>query len=155
HCCSVASSRHVLFSPFSSRTIHWRSLVGPLGGSLTSTGASLGGRARVSGGRLGAFVAARGPGGAASLTVGKPTFVGVRFRILNMCPQLVHLTVTPPGLSRLSSSSYSVWHFSQRTSMFSAGCPVRYHVACLQATNAAPSACVSMRSSRCTVPTDR
>src|ERR1700689_3324417 len=52
-----------------------------------------------------------------SATVGKPTFVGVRLRILNMCPQLVHLTVTPPGFKRLSSSSYSVWHFSQRTSI--------------------------------------
>ena len=48
-----------------------------------------------------------------------PTLVVARRRILNMWPQLVHLTVTPPGLSRLSSSSYSVWHFSQRTSMVS------------------------------------
>jgi hypothetical protein len=33
---------------------------------------------------------------------------GCRPRTLNMCPQVVHLTVTPPGLSLLSSSSYSV-----------------------------------------------
>src|SRR5262249_17748721 len=46
-----------------------------------------------------------------------PTLVFARLRILNMWPQLVHLTVTPPGFSRASSSSYSVWHFSQRTSM--------------------------------------
>ena len=57
------------------------------------------------------------PSGAVVVTAGTPTFVFARLRILNMWPQLVHLTVTPPGLSRLSSSSYSVWHFSQRTSM--------------------------------------
>src|SRR4029078_3182191 len=51
--------------------------------------------------------------------VGMPTFVLARLRILNMCPQFVHLTVTPPGLSRLSSSSYSVWHFWQRTYVIS------------------------------------
>ena len=50
-------------------------------------------------------------------TPGGPIDVGDRRRTLNMCPQVVHLTVTPPGLSLLSSSSYSVWHFSQRTSI--------------------------------------
>src|SRR5262249_51524831 len=37
-----------------------------------------------------------------------PTLVGWRLRILNMWPQLVHFTVTPPGFRRASSSSYSV-----------------------------------------------
>ena len=50
-------------------------------------------------------------------TGGVDTLVVGRRRILNMCPQLVHLTVTPVGLRRASSSSYSVPHFSQRTSI--------------------------------------
>jgi hypothetical protein len=37
-----------------------------------------------------------------------PTLVMVRLRILNMWPQWVHFTVTPPGFRRASSSSYSV-----------------------------------------------
>src|SRR5262249_15248639 len=37
--------------------------------------------------------------------------------ILNRFPQDVHLTVTPASVTFESSSSYSVWHFSQRTSI--------------------------------------
>src|SRR6185369_89653 len=97
HCCSVASSRHVLVSPFSSRTCHWRSEFGPDGMSLMpSLGTeSARGALLVSGcfddtgfARVSAAAAAPAP-------PAMPTFVLARLRILNMCPQLVHLTVTP------------------------------------------------------------
>src|SRR5262245_30812773 len=118
HCCSVASSRHVLVSPFSRRTSHWRSpeSFGPDGTSPMLIGASDSTRGAGAGAGLGAD-GGFGRGGSGCCCAGRPTLVGARLRILNMCPQLVHLTVTPPGFSRLSSSSYSVWHFSQRTSM--------------------------------------
>src|SRR5687768_17191378 len=102
HCCSVASSRHVLVSPFSSRTSHCRSPeparppepeCGPDGRSLILPGTSpAGDSARgallVSGcfddtgfGRLSTVeLPAAG--------VATPTFVFARLRILNMCPQL-------------------------------------------------------------------
>jgi hypothetical protein len=50
----------------------------------------------------------RGRAPLTSGAIGAPTLVGVRRRILNMWPQLVHFTVTPPGFRRASSSSYSV-----------------------------------------------
>src|SRR5262245_55049668 len=117
HCCRVASSRHVFCVPSSKRMIHSRSP--PSSARSTRPESAVGMRC---GTPLDGAVAGRGPvdiargrvisgGGVA------PTLVGARFRILNMCPQLVHLTVTPPGLRRASSSSYSVPHFSQRTSI--------------------------------------
>ena len=153
HCCSVASSRQLFWSPFSSRISHWRSaavgpssitvcLVGSSFPALDSDGGATAGRAlagvgrpdcvrsRVCTGRaatvaeleLGAALAL--PLGIAVPTVGTPCATVTRFRILNMCPQFVHLTVTPVGFSRASSSSYSVPHFSQRTSMAHHACCV-------------------------------
>src|SRR5690606_19287682 len=128
HCWSVASSLHVLFSPFSSRTIHWRSPeppIGPAGESTIEPGAP--GTDSARGCLVGARDRSAAGGGAetavdiAAGVLATPTLVFARLRILNMCPQFVHLTVTPPGFRRLSSSSYSVWHFSQRTSMRSGG----------------------------------
>ena len=122
HCCSVAISRHVFCSPFSSRTSHWRSVV--IGPGRTSAIASMleledgAVRCGAASRRVSSRPVSRArAGGASGRTAGSPTWVGVRLRILNMWPQFVHLTVTPPGLRRLSSSSYSVWHFSQRTSI--------------------------------------
>src|SRR5205823_3033914 len=89
--------------PFSSRMIHCRSAVGPEPWSVIEPS--------IESARLDRSLPPAGG------TIGIPTFVLAFLRILNMCPQLVHLTVTPPGFKRLSSSSYSVWHFSQRTSI--------------------------------------
>ena len=91
--------------------------IGPDGMSATSDGTDSG-RGCLDGGR---GRSGGGDGGGAAGAAPAPALVFARLRILNMCPQFVHLTVTPPGLSRLSSSSYSVWHFSQRTSMKSLG----------------------------------
>ena len=108
HCCSAASSRHCFCSPFSSRMSQFRSRSTAVGSSLIAASTRFCfdelGRCRV-------------VESAGALAGGAPTFVVARLRILNMCPQFVHLTVTPPGLSLASSSSYSVWHFSQRTSI--------------------------------------
>jgi hypothetical protein len=111
HCCSVASSRQVRVSPLSSRMIHCRSSPAVTGPEpVGARGSGTPWRA-VGGGWL-------GPG---ARVVGIPLWVAARLRILNMCPHVVHLTVTPPGFSRASSSSYSVWHFSQRTSIAGLG----------------------------------
>ena len=42
------------------------------------------------------------------------------FFTLKTWPHDVHLTVTPSSVTRASSSSYSVWHLGQPTSMFHA-----------------------------------
>ena len=118
HCCSTASSRHCFCSPFSRRRSQLRSLSTAVG-SVMSTWrviSSLGLSTESARGcslRIGCF----DDDGLLRSGGGAPTLVFARRRILNMCPQFVHLTVTPVGLSLASSSSYSVWHFSQRTSM--------------------------------------
>ena len=136
HCCSVASSRQLFCSPFSSRISHCRSTVvgassppsprpssssieSPRGRITDGSGRELLLRARAAlpasrapcPTRPDGIVAPADPGpvlaGPGPCDV-MPTLVIVRLRILNMWPQLVHFTVTPPGFRRASSSSYSV-----------------------------------------------
>lgn len=111
HCCSVASSRQLFCSPVSRRMSHNRSDVGTELFAANMESAS--------------GCAGRGGSGFALSGAGVGPAAGAAPRTLNRCPQCVHLTVTPPGLSRLSSSSYSVWHFSQRTSMGFQNLPLR------------------------------
>src|ERR1044071_5177625 len=131
HCCSVASSRQLFCSPLSSRISHCRSIVvgassGPSGRISSSSSDSPRGRDSTDGNGLGvgggrppaslppgppgppgpAPAHPLGPDGGDPLD-DTPTLVIVRLRILNMWPQLVHFTVTPPGFTRASSSSYS------------------------------------------------
>src|SRR5207237_8640847 len=78
HCCSVASSRQLFWSPFSRRIIHWRSAFGPEPVSLTaSTGSArcerslpLAGTGRLESGR-----------GGGSPPAGMPTLGVVSLRI--------------------------------------------------------------------------
>ncbi len=111
HFCRVDSSRQVLISPSSRRINQVRSPSSVSASTLDARCATIDGDVGEACGsgsgviRLGDRDADASSGWT------------VRPRTLNMCPQVVHLTVTPPGLSLLSSSSYSVWHFSQRTSI--------------------------------------
>src|ERR1700759_921838 len=111
HCCSVASSRQLFCSPLFSRIRHWRSIVV---GDWSLPAPPIGASSNIESGRGGLGLGVRGRpvsrGASRPVTDGEavPTLVVARLRILNMCPQLVHLTVTPPGFRRASSSSYSV-----------------------------------------------
>ena len=128
HCWSIASSLHERDSPFSRRSNQVRaSTLVTCADSRLGRGALWAEPGRAAPvGEAGGNVLGLARGNAATTDIGLgaigPRLVEPFLRILNMCPQLVHLTVTPVGLSRDSSSSYSVWHFSQRTSI-GAGLP--------------------------------
>ncbi len=104
HCCRIASSRQLFCSPFSRRISHWRSFSAP--GAPSSLLPGVPGSSRIDsparaapptvGGLLVDFFG-RSIGIAAPDAGAAPTFVIARLRILNMCPQFVHLTVTPVG----------------------------------------------------------
>ena len=104
HFCRVDSSRQVLISPSSRRMSQVRS---PSSASIStleardSPGSGVG--VERSSRPLDDDAATFGTGVAEAerAPCGRP-------RTLNMWPHVVHLTVTPPGLSLLSSSSYSV-----------------------------------------------
>jgi hypothetical protein len=129
HFCSVVSSRKVKVLPFACRTRHSRGRsgspwgVGTGGAPASDVGARSGG-----GGSEGACA----PGLGAAALAGRgapcisPGFTGTVttssfFLTLNTCPQFVHCTVSPEGVTCSSSNTYWALHFSQRTSMEARG----------------------------------